>query len=265
LPHVTSWYEKYKDQGFVVVGVHTPEFEFEKSTANVQGAIEQYGINYPVAQDNDYATWNAYSNHYWPAKYLIDSAGIIRYIHFGEGEYDKTEEAIVALLKEAGKSLEVVKNGMADETPKQKLSPETYLGAGRMQYLYPNGSASEGKQEFSLQKNIPQNSFSFGGEWEIEKENSTSVKDSVIEYNFSANKAFLVLSSIDGREGKVKVYLDGKLVNSENQGKDVVSGEVIVNRDMLYNLIDLKGKAGDHLLRLEFETPGIKAFAFTFG
>lgn len=265
LPHVTSWFELYKDQGFVVVGVHTPEFEFEKNTSNVESAIKQYGINYPVAQDNDYATWNAYSNHYWPAKYLIDAKGNIRYTHFGEGEYERTEETIVTLLKEAGKEASVKKNGMADETPTQKLSPETYLGSTRMQYLYPNGGVGLGKQEFILQKNISENSFSFGGEWEIEKDNSTSVSNSVIEYNFSANKVFLVLSSKDGKEGRVKIYLDGLLVDSQNQGKDVVSGEIRVNRDMLYELIDLKGKSGNHLLRLEFENPGIKAFAFTFG
>ena len=265
LPHVTSWYEKYKDQEFVVIGVHTPEFEFEKSTANVSAAMKQYGIDYPVAQDNNYATWNAYSNHYWPAKYLIDSKGIIRYVHFGEGEYEKTEEAIVALLKEAGSDVSVKKNGMADETPKERYSPETYLGAGRMQYLYPDGRVSLGKQTFSLPKNLPRDSFSFGGEWQVEDENSTTVQESVIEYKFYANKVFLVLSSVDGKEGNVKVYLDGKLVDSGDAGSDVSKGVVKVKADMLYNLIDLKGKAGEHLLRLEFESPGIKAFAFTFG
>src|SRR3989338_5271770 len=106
LPHVTRWYDTYRDKGFVVVGVHTPEFEFEKKTENVLAAIKQYNIHYPVAQDNDFATWNAYNNHYWPAKYLIDSKGDIRYFHFGEGKYEETEKAIQQFLAEAGQEIE---------------------------------------------------------------------------------------------------------------------------------------------------------------
>ncbi len=117
LPHLTSWYDKYKDQGFVVIGIHSPEFAFEKETKNVENAIKQYNIHYPVAQDNDFKTWKAYSNQYWPAEYLIDSKGVIRRTHFGEGKYDEMEEAIRALLKESGKSVSGNVSKMADETP----------------------------------------------------------------------------------------------------------------------------------------------------
>ncbi|MEK7551260.1 MAG: cytochrome c biogenesis protein DipZ [Patescibacteria group bacterium] len=264
-PHVTSWYKKYQDQGFVVLGIHTPEFEFEKDTKNVENAIKQYKINYPVGQDNNYATWNNYSNRYWPAKYLIDANGNIRKFHFGEGEYEEMEMAIQLLLKEAGKSVEVKVDNMEDNTSSLRISPETYLGSKRMQYYYPSGSLGVGSKDFTLSPVISQNSFSLGGFWEIKEENAVTIKDSVLTYNFSANKVFLVLRPGDSKTSKVKVYLDGELVNNANSGSDVVKGELTIDTDRLYNLIDLKGKSGSHILRLDFEDTGIEVFAFTFG
>lgn len=253
LPFVTGWSEKYKDQGLVVVGVHTPEFEFEKKTENVLQATKQYKINYPVAQDNDYATWNAYNNRYWPAKYLIDAQGEIRKVHFGEGEYAEMEKAIQQLLEEKGSQISQSLIEMPDSAPRARVSPETYLGSARMQYFYPSGSVNNGKQIFTLSKNILQNYFTLGGEWTIDNEYSTSGKNAVLEYNFFASKVFLVMRSGSAEQNsEVKVYLDGKSV-------DVFS----VDADKLYNLIQLKNPE-NHLLRLEF-TPGIEAFAFTFG
>lgn len=265
LPHVTSWYDKYKDQGFVVVGVHTPEFEFEKDTGNVEDAIKQYSIHYPVPQDNNFATWNAFSNQYWPAEYLIDAKGIIRRTHFGEGEYEETEKAIQVLLKEAGEQVIEKLENMPDMTPREKTSPETYLGAQRMQYLYPNFSVGIGKKNFSLTENIPINNFSFGGTWKINDDNAISVDNSVIEYNFSANYVYLVMSPSLTGTSRVRVILDGKLIPASVSGSDVSNGIVVLDRDRLYNLVNLRGKSGQHILRLEFENPGIKAFAFTFG
>lgn len=263
LPFVTGWYEKYKDQGFVVVGVHTPEFEFEKKTENVIQAIKQYNIHYPVAQDNDYATWNAYSNQYWPAEYLIDAFGVIRRTHFGEGQYDETEKAIQGLLEEKGSQVNQNLIEMPDQTPKTSLSPETYLGSGRMQFFYPNGSLGNGKKVFELSKNIPQNYFSLGGEWAIESENAVSGQNAVLEYNFFAQKVFLVLRPPTSGVGTVKVFIGGKSVDVFSSGEDVEDGTVTINEDRLYNLIQLKNPES-HLLRLEF-TPGIEVFAFTFG
>ncbi|EKD85600.1 MAG: Redoxin protein [uncultured bacterium] len=263
LPHVTGWYNKYKDQGFVVVGVHTPEFEFEKDTKNVENAIKQYKIDYPVAQDNDYATWNAYSNQYWPAKYLIDANGVIRYIHFGEGNYDETEKAIQDLLKEAGKNVSTSLQEMEDQTPRSQNSPETYLGSERMQYLTPNGKVEVGSYRFSLPKNIPINHFSLGGEWDVMSEYSSSRKDSILEYNFQASKVFLVMRPGDDKPKQVKVYLDGKLVTT-GSGKDVTDGSITVDSDRLYELIDLTTPE-NHTLRLEFQNAGTEVFAFTFG
>jgi len=265
LPHITRWYEKYKDQGFIVIGVHTPEFEFEKDTKNVENAIKQYNIHYPVAQDNDYKTWNNYSNQYWPAKYLIDAKGNIKKFHFGEGAYEEMEMAIQLLLKQAGKNIKAKVDSMPDETPKIRLSPEAYLGSRRMQYYYPSGSLASGSKDFILSDVIPSNSFSLGGGWKIEDENAVTIKNSVLNYNFYANKVFLVLRPGVSKNSKVKVYLNGKLVDDSNAGADVKNGEIIIDSDRLYNLIDLKSKPGSHILKLEFEDSGIQVFAFTFG
>ncbi len=265
LPHVTSWYERYKNQGFVVIGVHTPEFEFEKNTDNVAAALKQYGIRYPVAQDNSYATWNAYSNQYWPAEYLIDGKGIIRKTHFGEGNYDEMEASIVDLLKEAGKNVANSGEDLPDTTPIRSNSPETYLGAQRMEYLFPSGGINPGEHTFILERDIPQNTFSFGGDWDISQEYAVSSVKSVIEYNFDANNVNLVMTPGKNSYGRVKVLLDGKVLKASQAGSDVKDGVINVDRDRLFNIVDLHGKPGKHIIRLEFETPGIEAFAFTFG
>src|SRR5882724_3599059 len=267
LPHVTSWYDKYKDKGFIVIGVHTPEFAFEKETKNVLQAIEQYNIHYPVPQDNDYETWNNYNNQYWPAEYLIDANGIIRRTHFGEGEYNQMEEAIQVLLQEAGQKVSNSLSNMSDQTPTGTISPETYLGSDRMQFYYPSGNISDGKQTFILQ-NPTENAFSLGGEWTITPDQAVTGKNAVLVYHFVADNVFLVLrpGSVSAKQNsEVKVLLDGKTVDATNAGSDVHDGIVTVDQDRLYNLIDLHGKSSAHVLKLEFLTPGVEAFAFTFG
>lgn len=265
LPHVTSWYDKYEKDGFVVIGVHTPEFEFEKNTANVENAIKQYNIHYPVAQDNNFSTWNSFKNQYWPAEYLIDAKGNVRRTHFGEGEYDEMEKAIQTLLKEKGASVDEKMSDMPDETPRGQRSPETYIGANRMQYYYPNGSVSPGNYPgLKVSKSIPVNSFTLGGDWDVAEEYSSSMKDSVLEYNFYADKVFLVMKPANANGGKVRILLDGKVVDSANAGIDVQNGFIPITSDRLYELINLHGKSGEHLLRIEF-SPGVQVFAFTFG
>ena len=265
LPHLKNWHEKYKDQGLVIIGVHTPEFEFEKNPENVRKAISDFGIKYTVMQDNNYTTWTAYNNRYWPAKYLIDSKGKIRYTHFGEGEYEKTEKIIQDLLKESGVDLKADVTNMPDETPRIKTTPEAYLGSTRMAFFYPSGNIGNGKKTFTLPQNIPTNYFSLGGEWTITDEYSLSGKNAVLELNFYGGKVFLVMRPDEKiTNQKVKVILDGKLVNKLNSGVDVKNGIVTLDSDRLYDLIDLRGNPGEHLLRLEFD-PGISIFAFTFG
>jgi len=264
LPYVTSWYEKYKDMGFVVIGVHTPEFEFEKETQNVQSAIKQYKINYPVAQDNDYKTWNAYNNRYWPAEYLIDANGIVRRVHFGEGEYDKMESAIQKLLEEKGKKVAETFVDVPDQTPTSQLSPETYIGLKRMERFASAEEPKLGTSTYSVSGLIPLSYFAFNGKWDIQEEYSSSFSNSSLSFHFVSNKVFLVMHP-SNNPGKLKVFLDGKIVSIENAGLDVKNGEIIVDEPRLYELIDLKGNAGEHTLKLEFQSEGIKVFAFTFG
>jgi cytochrome c biogenesis protein CcdA/thiol-disulfide isomerase/thioredoxin len=266
LPHVVSWYEKYKNDGFVVVGVHTPEFQFEHDTKNVQDAIERYKIGYPVAQDNDFQTWNSFNNQYWPAEYLIDAKGNIRRTHFGEGEYDEMEMAIRELLREDGHTTVGMMSDLPDQTPAGAQSPETYLGASRMEYYVGGGNTGTGERSFMLADNLRRNSFSFGGKWNIQKEYAIAEKDAALNYRFRADKVFLVLRPGNSTgPSSLTVLLDGKPVEDAVAGSDVMNGKVAVNSDRLYNLIDLRGKRNEHTLLLKFDTPGVEAFAFTFG
>jgi len=243
LPHITGWYEKYKDKGFVVVGVHTPEFEFEKKTENVQNAIKQYNIHYPVAQDNDYMTWNAYDNHYWPAHYLIDAKGNIRNTHFGEGKYEETERNIKTLLDEMGMQTNDATLTLQDQTPHYSLTPETYLGNARREL---NGT------------------FSLEGNWKTEQEYIESKKGSRLKLRFYASKVFLVITPA-GKEDRVKVSLDGRVISEDQSGDDVTNGMIKIDVARLYNLVHLLTGTEEHILELDFETDGTKLYAFTFG
>jgi len=265
LPFVTSWFDKYHDQGFVVVGVHTPEFAFEKETYNVLDAIKRYKIHYPVAQDNDYATWNAYSNQYWPAEYLIDAKGMVRRVHFGEGEYDQMEKAIQLLLKENGSTVSSDLVTMPDSAPKGQISPETYLGSKRMLYMTSSGKTVNGTQTFPTVNKIEANHFAFAGDWDVMDEYSVSGKDAAISYNFYAGDVYLVMGPSAKQSSSVKVLLDGKIIDSSMAGKDVVNGVVTVDSQRLYELVNLQGKTESHVLTIQFKTLGTQAFAFTFG
>lgn len=265
LPHVASWYDKYKDQGFIVIGVHTPEFEFEKNTENVIRAIKQYNIHYPVLQDNNYTTWNNYDNQYWPAEYLIDINGNIRRTHFGEGEYEETELAIQTLLKEAGRNMDKSLVSLPDQTPHDQVSPETYLGSKRMEYYFPQGSIRNGTQTFTLAKDIPENSFSYGGTWTITDVNAVAGDHATLNYNFIASKVYIILRPGGRSVNAVKVYLDGNIIDQAQAGKDVIDGSITVDVDKLYQVVDLHGKKGNHIILLDFQAPGIEAFTLTFG
>jgi len=241
LPHVTGWYEKYKDQGLVVVGVHTPEFDFEKKTTNVQQAIKQFNITYPVVQDNDYAIWNSYYNRYWPAEYLIDATGQVRRVEFGEGEYDKMEQAIQGLLAEAGKTVSTNISNIPDTTPTTQLTPETYLGSTR---------SSQAAQ--------------LTGDWQDQGEYIESGANAQLKLPFQAQQVFLVLTPPTD-QAVVTVYLDDKLVTADQAGTDVVNGQIIFSGAKLYHLLKLSDHNQPHTIKLDFATPGVQAFAFTFG
>jgi len=263
-PHITRWYDTYKDNGFVVVGVHTPEFEFEKNTSNVQMAMAQYGIHYPVAQDNDYATWNAYQNHYWPAHYLIDANGNVRHVHFGEGGYEEMEFAIRVLLEEAGRPVVAEISPQKDTAPRLHISPETYLGTGRMDRFSSNESPKLGSQTFTLLSDPPANYFGYEGEWNLSDESGTAGKNASLTFHFNAEHVYLVMHP-GSENDNVTILLDGKPVSSAQAGEDVVDGVVRVTEPRLYELIHLKNTSTDHVLKIIFNTPGTEVFAFTFG
>ncbi len=259
LPYVTTWYNTYKDQGFVVIGVHTPEFEFEKNHANVVDAVGRFKILYPVAQDNNYATWNAYQNQYWPAHYLIDRQGHIRQVHFGEGNYTETENAIRSLL-----GMDPLLSGDVTQ-PSKPLTPETYLGyeragsyTGSMQML-----KKDAPQVYSFSLPLADDEVGLTGNWTIGAQSIVSQSDtSKIALQFRAGKVHLVLSGKN--KVPLSILMDGKPVSRENQSTDYdASGNFFVNEDREYTLIDLHGGYGSHVLEATIPS-GIGAYAFTF-
>jgi len=263
LPYIQRWNEKYENKGLVIIGVHTPEFEFEKDAGNLQKAINDFGLTYPIVQDNDYKTWRAYKNSYWPAKYFIDAQGRIRDTHFGEGSYDKSEKFIQKLLTEAGASISEaeVKN------PEYKVysqTPELYLGYGRISNLI---SVEKLKKDdfvaYSAPQKIGNDQFAYSGNWKVEEEKAWPQKGAELTLNFGAKDVFLVMNNLNGKTGKAEVYLDGEKI-SNLSGEDVKDGMITIDQDRLYHLINLK-EPGRHLLRLKFKDDNTEVYAFTFG
>jgi thiol-disulfide isomerase/thioredoxin len=193
LPYLKAWDEEYRDDGLVIVGVHSPEFPFEREADNVADSIEQNGLRYPVVQDNELGTWNNFANQYWPAKYLIDSRGQIRFTHFGEGEYDRTEEAIRTLLAEAGDDRLGKLSSARGETADPTLAtPETYLGAARAEGFV-NGRFATGINDFGLAGNrvidrLPANAFAFQGRWRHSLDDATAISNARLDGHFRAGR-----------------------------------------------------------------------------
>jgi cytochrome c biogenesis protein CcdA/thiol-disulfide isomerase/thioredoxin len=263
LPYIEAWYREYHRDGFTVVGVHTPEFPFEKEASNVQRAIGDFGITYPVAQDNDYATWTAYRNQYWPADYLIDARGRVRLVHFGEGQYAVTERGIRSLLAEAGNA---TLGAMADahvQRPDANATPEAYLGAAKAQ-RFANGPIVPGRHDFRPipASGLRPDELDYGGRWTITGESATSGPGASLDLNFAARRVFLVLGSSDGTRN-LRVLLDGKPVPDSLAGPDVHNAIARVANQRLYRLVDLP-HPGRHLLTLRPQA-GISTYAFTFG
>lgn len=274
LPYLNAWHEKYADMGLVILGVHTPEFKFEEKYDNVLRAVEKFDIKYPVILDNDFSTWTAYKNRYWPRKYLIDIDGFIVYDHIGEGSYDETEAKIVSLLNERNQRLgesSVSVDGASPENVDQVdfskvRSPEMYLGFGRIEYIY-NLTTTDcfgNVCNFFSSQAIPLNSFALDGSWRINEEESTLIDgNGSIFVRFSASKVNLVAGA-DVPVG-AEIYLDGELVEVESAGVDVKDGVVTFDTEGLYNIIDLDGNYGEHTLEIRVLDEGLSAFAFTFG
>jgi cytochrome c biogenesis protein CcdA/thiol-disulfide isomerase/thioredoxin len=248
LPHVKAWYRAYRARGLVVLGVHTPEFAFEHVPSNVEGAVHRLGIEYPVALDNDYGTWNAFQNQYWPAKYLIDRRGHLRYYHFGEGEYDTTEARIRSLLGESAGTLPVAAE-LSDPTPKTVLTPETYLGYQRLARFAQTKITRDHFAEYSFpERPLQQSELAYSGTWKVTAEEIVAGLGARLRLGFIARNVHLVL----GGRGSVLVYLDGTLKRT-----------VRVDGSRLYTLLRMPSLTTG-LLELQF-TPGVRGYAFTFG
>ncbi len=248
LPYLQSWHEKYADDGLVIIGVHTPEFQFEQKPENVQKAVDDFGLTYAVVQDNDFKTWRAYQNRYWPAKYLIDQNGIVRYTHFGEGEYEETEEYIAELLNADMVATDVE----AQEVDFRKIgTPETYIGLSRQEHFVKDSEAKLRNNEWTL-----------SGDWESDGERAvTTMPGTSIRMRFTATKANLVM----GGTGSATVKIDGQRATTENAGADVVGGVLTLDGERLYELTDFDGKYGTHEIELIFDEAGVELFAWTFG
>jgi cytochrome c biogenesis protein CcdA/thiol-disulfide isomerase/thioredoxin len=247
LPYLEAWYRTYAKDGFVIVGVHTPEFAFEHEVSNIRMATHEYGVRYPVAVDNNYGTWNAYGNEYWPAEYLIDANGHVREAKFGEGDYSKTEDSIRSLLAERDATLPKALH-LADHTPTYEATPESYLGTDRLD-RYEGSPIKAGKMaKYTLPFVLDQSNLAYGGYWNIGPQRIVAGKNAVIALHFVARRVHLVL----GGRGSVRVFLNGKFLR-----------RVAVTQDRLYTLVD-QGRDADGRIDLHF-TPGVSAYAFTFG
>lgn len=284
LPYLKEWYKKYKAKGLVIVGVHSPEFEFERDPANVKAAIAKLQITYPVALDNQMATWTAFKNSAWPAHYFVDAEGHIRHIHLGEGDYEKSEAMIQRLLTERASKMAKAapaaapraakgrrgEKGRTASTPgtltlpgltflppnvdfSQVKSPETYLGFLRRQHLVTSG------------RPIETNEWTYEGAWRTEGERIFLVEGTgKITFRFFATKVNIVLAPGASPVSAV-VRLDNQPVPKEKGGKDVQGSGLLINEPRMYELINLGPKGEEHTVEIEFLNPGVGAYAFTFG
>lgn len=258
IPYLEGWYKKYEDEGLVIIGIHTPEFEFEKDYNNVKAGVEKLGITFPVVLDNDYSTWNAYNNHYWPHKYLIDIDGYVTYDHIGEGGYDESEQQIQAALKERAQVLgtgQVISTGLvnpADATTIETASPETYFGWSRNEFLGNGVPGRGGIQTYKLPTTFKPNTLYLGGSWDLQKEYAeTTGAIADFAYHYKAKNVYLVASA--ATPVTLTITQDGKVLKT-----------ITVSKAELYTLVQNPGPE-EHDLQIHVEGKGLEAFTFTFG
>lgn len=277
LPYVKAWAEKYRDQGLVVIGVHAPEFAFERNIDNVRKATKDLGVTYPVAIDNNYAIWRAFNNNYWPAHYFIDAQGRVRFHHFGEGEYEKSEAVIRQLLAEAGHA-DVTKVAMTADNAMHGVempadastlrSQETYVGYARAEnFASPGGARPDQSKDYAAPAHPTLNEWGLAGNWKVGEEQATLEQASgKIVYRFHARDLHLVLGpAADGKPVRFRVTIDGK-VPGASHGTDVAAdGSGTVTGQRLYQLVRQQGDVADRTFAIEFLDPGVQAYAFTFG
>jgi len=263
LPYLKAWDAAYRKDGLTIVGIEAPEFPFERDAANVENAIQQFGLHYPVVQDNKLATWNAYGNEYWPADYLIDAHGNVRYAAFGEGDYDKTETAIRALLAEAGYQVGGHSHPTDVVVPSEEATPETYLGTNRAEGWLVEPHSGVHNYGGPVTGELALNEFAYGGTWNIAGQPAEALSQASIDVEFEAKNVYLVLSSPVEQPRPVQVLLNGAPIPASEAGADVHDGTVTVRRQRLYSLVSLPADQRGHLT-LRF-APGVTGYAFTFG
>ena len=275
VPYVRGWAEKYKEQGLVVIGVHAPEFRFEKDLDNVRRAAKDRRIDFPIAIDNDYAIWRALDNHYWPALYVVDAQGRIRYHHFGEGEYERSERIIQQLLSEAGFSgigdqpAVVDARGVEAEADWAHLkSPENYLGHERTEnFVSPGGAVVDKPRVYAAPARVKRNDWARSGDWTVKKDAVVLNKaGGRIVYRFHARDVHLVMGpAVRGSSVRFRVLIDGQPPGAAH-GIDVDDqGNGTVAEQRLYQLIRQPDAIADRQFEIEFLDPGVEALAFTFG
>lgn len=276
-PYLVDWYKKYEDKGLIIIGIHTPEFDFEKNIDNVKAAMAKYGIEFPVVLDNDYGTWNAYNNRYWPMKYLIDIDGFVRYTHIGEGGYSETEEQIQSLLKEradvlglsdsAKTSVDMPPTVGAVEQSSYIQSPETYFGSDRNEF-FGNGTVGTPvlSQTYAISGTPQTSHFYLDGTWMIARDHAENISvPAKIVYPFSAKHVYFVASADNPVD--VRITVDGKPLGKQ-KGADVSEKDgvdtVTIHESRLYDLYS-GASAGIHTLEIVPQAKGLKAFTLTFG
>ena len=274
LPYVRAWADKYKHQGLVVIGVHAPEFAFEKQLPNVRQAVKDLHVAYPVAVDNDWTIWRAFNNNYWPAHWFIDAQGRIRHHHFGEGEYDQSEQVIQQLLREAGRSVgggvvQIAADGaQAAPDNQHDWSPETYIGYDRAKkFSSPGGAVHDVAHDYATPPAPTLNQWGLAGSWTVLGEHALSdAPHARIVYRFHARDLHLVLGPVAvGKPVRFRATLDGQPPQGDH-GADVdAQGNGTVTAQRLYQLVRQQGSVGDRSFEIEFLDPGVQAFAFTFG
>lgn len=262
LPYLKEWYNKYHQQGLVIIGVHAPEFAFEKNLQNVKNAVVANGIHYPVALDNQFVTWRNYNNQYWPAHYLIDKKGLLVYQHFGEGEYDVTENNIRFLL---GMNQPAAVASEPDATFSFSQTPETYLGYARAENFSGKQPVVHDKAALYLfPDEIEDNNWALNGEWRVNEDKIISVQPNVeLKIKFNARKVYMVMGNVSKRPIKVKLLLNGEPVVT-GKGKDVVASSITVDKHKLYEILDLS-QFETGILQVTPEAPGLEIYTFTFG
>jgi len=275
LPYVKAWAQKYRDQGLVVIGVHAPEFAFERDIGNVKKAVHDLGVDYPVAIDNNYAIWRGFNNQYWPAHYFIDAQGRVRYHHFGEGNYAESERVIQQLLREAGATQvassisDVQASGIQQAADMRDVrSPETYVGYERAEnFASPGGAVRNQANDYRAPSTPSLNAWGLGGSWKVGAEQATATQAGArIVYRFHARDLHLVLGpDANGKPVRFRVTVDGQ-APGDAHGTDVAAdGTGTVTSQRLYQLVRQSGDVSDRTFSIEFLDPGVSAYAFTFG